>query len=222
MHDQTTASSRVWSGKTCGWALRNYAALIEKSVDFLLVPARNPDGEKKLEFLALSPSHTTPLLQQGSVVVWESKIINEYIDEAFTGKPLMPANLALRAKLRNLNYYCDQVLMPLFSRIVRNDDPAQALTELRARIVEFEAYAFAEGWAGPYWNDADYSLVDICYLNFFDNLDYLNRASITEPMVLTQRLQDWQTAIEARPSTIRARAIMREFAKNETETLVRS
>lgn len=221
LKDSLPDSVRIYSSRICGWAIRNYSALIEKEVEFLLISAKDPTGDKTPEFLALSPVQQTPVLQHGEVIVWDSKIINEYIEEAFSGHSLIPSGPAERAQLRNLTHYCDDVLMPLISRVIRKDGQDHSGNELANRISSLESFAFVKEKNGPYWAGSKFTLLDICYLNFFDNLDYLNNCADIPQTELSQRLQEWKNAIEERPSVISARKIFEEFASNDITIAIR-
>ena len=82
----------IFTSEHCGWAQRNYAALLEKGEAFSLVPSKGPDGEKTAEFLSLTPLGLTPVLRNGTYVVWDSTLINLYIDARFDDRPLMPSD----------------------------------------------------------------------------------------------------------------------------------
>ena len=51
-------------------------------------------------YLKLNPNAVVPTLVHDGVVVIESSVINEYIDDAFEGAPLRPGNPAAKARMR--------------------------------------------------------------------------------------------------------------------------
>lgn len=215
-----SVETRLYSSRICGWAKRNYAALLEKRVTFELVPANDEHGHKTAAFLDLSPSRKTPVLEHGTTVVWESRIINEYIEEAFQGVSLMPADPSLKARARNLGIYCDDILMPLISKIVQSQTPDDEVDSLQSAVDSLEAFAFPSGHVGPYWMDQAFSLADVCYLNFFDNLKYI--ATKPDPVIvqLGPRLRSWGESIASRDSIVHAEEIARQFAINEVNTII--
>jgi len=56
--------------------------------------------QHKPEFIALSPKALVPVLVHDDQVILESSVIVEYLEELFPEKPLFPASLAERAKVR--------------------------------------------------------------------------------------------------------------------------
>src|SRR5690242_17476606 len=99
----------IYSSATCGWAIRNYAALYEKGVSFNVVDVKT-STENRAAFLRYFPYALTPGLRHGETAVWDSVLINEYIDSAFPGVPLAPSDAVRRARARQWIYHCDNVL----------------------------------------------------------------------------------------------------------------
>ena len=54
--------------------------------------------EKPKVFLELNPYGKVPVLIDGEAVIYESAIINEYLEEKFTQIRLMPTDLTQRAR----------------------------------------------------------------------------------------------------------------------------
>jgi glutathione S-transferase len=46
-------------------------------------------NNKPANFVRISPHSRVPVLLHGEVKLWESAVINEYLDEAFPDSPLM-------------------------------------------------------------------------------------------------------------------------------------
>ncbi len=115
-------------------------ALMEKGVAFHshYLDLLNFDQHRP-EYLAINPQGTIPAMLHGSRVLTESTAIMEYVDEAFSGPPLMPRDPRDRWRVRWWMKFMDQWLGPSFSMIgwsvfvgpaVRSRDPA----ELKAAI----------------------------------------------------------------------------------------
>ena len=62
------------------------------------------------EFLALNPAGVVPVLRHGNLVLPESSVINEYLDERFPTPRLTPEDPAERARMRNWVKLQDEVL----------------------------------------------------------------------------------------------------------------
>ena len=80
--------------------------LAEKNLPYEVVPIDLRKQEQKApEFLKLSPYGKVPVLSDDGTVLYESCIINEYLNEKYPNPPLMPADLGKRAKARILADY---------------------------------------------------------------------------------------------------------------------
>lgn len=110
-------------------------ALMEKGVPFdsHYTDMLNFDQHRP-EYLAINPQGTIPAMKHGDRVLVESTAIMEYVNEAFAGPDLMPADPRDRWRVRWWMKFMDQWLAPSFSMIgwsvfigpvVRQRDPAE-------------------------------------------------------------------------------------------------
>ncbi|MEX0803052.1 MAG: glutathione S-transferase family protein [Candidatus Binatia bacterium] len=80
--------------------------LAEKNLPYETVPIDlRAQAQKTPDYLKLNPYGKVPVLTDDGTVLYESCIINEYLDEKYSKPPLMPADLAKRAKARILIDY---------------------------------------------------------------------------------------------------------------------
>jgi glutathione S-transferase/GST-like protein len=95
--------------------------------------------QHKPDYLAINPLGTIPAMTHGDLVLTESTAIMEYVEEAFDGPALMPADPVAKWRIRWWMKFMDQWLAPSFSMIgwsvfvgpsVRSRDP----DELEAAI----------------------------------------------------------------------------------------
>ncbi len=84
--------------------------LAEKDLSFtnFEVDWRNEDHLSSW-YLAINPNGVVPTLKHGTRIVIDSSVINEYLDEVFPNKPLLPREPYARAKVRSWRQYIDEV-----------------------------------------------------------------------------------------------------------------
>lgn len=88
----------LYSGTTCPFSQRCRIVLYEKGMDFQIMDV---DLFNKPEDLAvMNPYNRVPVLVERDLILYESNIINEYIDERFPHPQLMPADPVMRARAR--------------------------------------------------------------------------------------------------------------------------
>lgn len=88
----------LYSGTSDPFSQRCRIVLYEKGMDFQVVDV---DVYNKPEDLAvMNPYNRVPVLVERDLVLYESNIINEYIDERFPHPQLMPADPVMRARAR--------------------------------------------------------------------------------------------------------------------------
>ena len=98
----------LYSGITDPFSHRCRIVLYEKGMDFEIIDV---DLMNKPEDLAvMNPYNTTPVLVERDLVLYESNIINEYIDERFPHPQLMPADPVMRARARLFLFRFEQEL----------------------------------------------------------------------------------------------------------------
>jgi glutathione S-transferase len=80
--------------------------LAEKNLPYEIVPIDLRKQEQKApEYLKLNPYGKVPVLTDDTTVLYESLIINEYLEEKYPNPPLMPKDLGRKAKARILVDY---------------------------------------------------------------------------------------------------------------------
>jgi glutathione S-transferase len=80
--------------------------LAEKNLPYEIVPIDlRAQQQKTPDYLKLNPYGKVPVLTDDATVLYESLIINEYLDEKYPNPPLMPKEPAKKAKARILVDY---------------------------------------------------------------------------------------------------------------------
>jgi glutathione S-transferase len=160
----------LYSYAACPFAQRTRMVLAEKRIEFEL---HEVDLDNRpANWREISPTGKVPLLRHAGEAIYESAIINQYLDEAFPAHPLMPATPLGRAQARIWMDHCDQRFLPVMHGLMRaraDEEKRPAANEKAlAALRELETRGLAHSGDGPYWFGADVSLVDFQYLPFFE------------------------------------------------------
>lgn len=147
----------LYSGNDCPFSHRARIVIGEKniSVDIINVDATNlPE-----DLIDLNPYHTLPTLVDRELVVYNSQIIMEYLDERFPHPPLMPVDPVSRARARLMLYRIEQDWYNSLEAIHAGKDSAAA-TKNR-KILRDSLTASAPLFAQKtFFMSDEYSLVD--------------------------------------------------------------
>jgi glutathione S-transferase len=188
------------SFKTCPWVQRSAIILREKRTEFELrhiEPDNRPDW-----FLAISPHKKVPVLRiDDRVSLFESNAINEYLDETIAPR-LHPADPVDRAINRAWTDY-----VPTFAAAVTatayadtEADYDKAAAQIPVPFERLERALERQG-DGPFFNGADYSLVDAAYAPFLQRYLFLDRVRKLGCIENYPRLKAWAEALMNRAST---------------------
>jgi glutathione S-transferase len=104
--ERSTAVIKLYDFKSSPNCQRVKIVLAEKNLPYDIAPIDLRAHEQKTpEYLKLNPYGKVPVLTDDATVLYESLIINEYLDEKYPNPPLMPKDPAKRAKARILIDY---------------------------------------------------------------------------------------------------------------------
>lgn len=196
------ADIELFSKATCPYAQRAQMALIEKGLPYCLTEIDTND--KPSWFNAVSPYAKVPVLRHGDALVYESRIVNEYLDEAFPAPPLLPLTPAARAQARVWIDYCDSQLLPAMSAfLIDQRNPEKQIKNrelLRQRFLFIEQEGLRKLSNGPYWLGNTVSLVDIQFMPMFERSPCYVEQWDAPAASEFSRLQAWISAMQERQS----------------------
>jgi RNA polymerase-associated protein len=121
----------LYSGTTCPFSQRCRIVVFEKGMDFEIIDV---DIHNKPEDLAvMNPYNEVPVLVERDLILHESNIINEYIDERFPHPQLMPADPVMRARARLFLFRFEQELF-VHVKTLENGASGKEATKAREAI----------------------------------------------------------------------------------------
>jgi len=128
---------RLYDSQTSPNCHRVKIVLEEKQLPYELMPVDLKEGEqKKPDFLRLNPYGKVPVIIDGETVLYESCIINEYLEEHYPDRPLMPKDRAERARIRILIDYGLNHFAPPYQKL-RQELRWKAENERDRQIIEY-------------------------------------------------------------------------------------
>ncbi|NUE65749.1 MULTISPECIES: glutathione S-transferase N-terminal domain-containing protein [Snodgrassella] len=160
----------LYAGMTCPFSQRCSFVLYEKGMDFEI---KDVDVYNKPEDLAImNPYNQVPVLVERDLILYESNIINEYIDERFPHPQLMPADPIMRGRGRLVLYRLEK---ELFSHVLVLENPESSnkdMNKAREAITQgltMLAPAFSKN---KYIIGDDFSMIDVALAPLLWRLDH--------------------------------------------------
>jgi len=187
-------SLHLISFKTCPFVQRAVITLKHKHIDFDITYidlAEPPDW-----FLELSPLGKVPVLKVDDEVLFESAVINEYLDE-ITGGELQPSEPLARAKNRAWIEFASNMLGNLYMMKMSKDK--ERYNKYRDSLVsQFHRIEERLG-DGPWFNGEEFSLADTAFAPLFQQNSVAgNKLSVLDPESMP-KVNAWAQRLLALP-----------------------
>ncbi len=139
------------------WSHRTRIVLAEKGIAVDIVdvePGRFPE-----DLLDLNPYHSVPTLVDRDLVLYDSRVIVEYLDERFPHPPLMPVDPVSRAQFRVALYRIERDWYAAAAALDRQADRRQVSHD--RQVLRDTIVAYADLFRiKPWFMSDDYSLLD--------------------------------------------------------------
>jgi stringent starvation protein A len=150
----------LYSGTTCPFSQRCRFVLFEKGMDFEI---RDVDLFNKPEDInTMNPYGQVPVLVERDLTLYESNIINEYIDERFPHPQLMPADPVQRARVRlMLLNFEREMFVHVQTLETRNDKLEKQKEKARAAIRDQLTQVSVQFTKNKYMLGEEFSMVDV-------------------------------------------------------------
>lgn len=147
----------LYSSPTCFQSHRTRLVLAEKNIGIDVVEADS--GNLPEDLLDLNPYHTLPTLVDRDLVLYDARVIIEYIDERCPHPPLMPVDPVSRAQFRLALYRIERDWYPLADELQRTSDRKQT-TRARKQLEESIVASADVFGAKRFFLSDEFSLVD--------------------------------------------------------------
>ena len=178
---------KLISFKVCPFVQRSVILLKEKGVDYDIeyIDVYNPPEW----FLEISPTGKVPVMQvKEGVVLFESAVISEYIDEVFEPQ-LHLSDPLIKAQNRAWIEYTSPLYMGTFNIIMakKKEDMEKALEEFSKNLSGLNDAKQKQPW----FNGDDFSLVDIAAAPIFTRTKFIKEHCQLDLLEDFPALQQW-------------------------------
>jgi glutathione S-transferase len=190
---------KLYNTQRCPYARRTRIVLYEKGIEF---EAHEVDlSNKSEEFLSVSPYGKVPVLAVNGMSLYESNVVNEYLDEVHETPRLMPENPEQRALARSWMAFADDYFFPFIFRIrmgsqrgFSEEQIQEAKEKLQDSLSRLERQLEGEEYLV-----GEYSLADIAHAGNFHRLRELaERGDV--PLQEYPNVVAWMERLEDRKS----------------------
>ena len=159
----------LYSGTTCPFSQRCRLVLFEKGMDFEI---KDVDLFNKPEEISqMNPYGQVPILVDRDLVLYESNIINEYIDERFPHPQLMPADPVMRARARLFLFNFERELF-VHVQALENGSVPKAIERARLTIRDRLGQLAPILLKNKYMLGDDFSMLDVAIAPLLWRLDH--------------------------------------------------
>ncbi len=160
---------KLYDTLTCPYGQKVRIVLAEKSLTYDLVQVDLAAGEhRKPDFLRLNPFGRVPVLVDDEVTVYDSTIINEYLEDEYPEPPLLPPVGASgqRARARLFEDFADTSFTPQVGQLIaelakpeaeRDPNRVQRLRQSVERVLDYVNRELA----GQQFLAGEFSVADI-------------------------------------------------------------
>lgn len=146
----------LYTGSNCPLSHRARIVLTEKNIAAEIIEVNQDKIPEDL--MAINPYCTLPTIVDRDLVLYNSKIIMEYLDERFPHPPLMPVDPVSRAQTRLMLYRIDRDWYSLLADLdsTHLERKIKAQKSLRDSILAIADFFEQK----PFFMSEDFSLVD--------------------------------------------------------------
>jgi len=204
---------KLYSGPLSLFTAKTRIVLAEKGLDYERIDVGWSRTDRYLphhpEVVAINPKRQVPCLVDGDVTLYDSSVINEYLDERYPTPPrLMPTEPGARARCRLLELECDEVFFPHVWDLIETSfypgtpDPARVAAAQEGATAYYRK--LERELTGREWIGGDYALPDVGFAVFMTSSTMLG-APIPASL---PKLTSWMERVSARPAVAKEIADM--------------
>jgi glutathione S-transferase len=161
---------KLYNYPDCPYCQKVRVVLAEKDLSYEVVSVDLRKNEQKTaEFLRLNPYGKVPVLEDEEMIIYESTIINEYLEDEYPVPALMPEDSAGRARVRMLEDYGDNIFLPQTSLVLaelaraEGEADAEKLSRYKAGLLRSLEW-LNSSLEGREYLVNDFSMADVAFV----------------------------------------------------------
>lgn len=173
------------SFKLCPFVQRAVIVLKKKNIDFDItyIDINNPPEW----FKEVSPLGQVPVLKVGDDVLFESSVIQEYVDEV-TPPSLQPVDPLVKAKNRAWISFGGDILMAMHGMMTTEESVSN---EKRQVVLQKLQQLEAEHSGGSFFNGSDFNMIDAAYAPMLMRMSFIKQITGADLLSDTPKLAKW-------------------------------
>jgi RNA polymerase-associated protein len=146
----------LYSDPTCPYSHRTRLVVAEKGINVEIVDAQ--PGHLPEDLIDLNPYNSMPTMVDRDLVLYDSRVIMEYLDERFPHPPLLPVDPVSRAKSRLVQHRIENDWYGLITDLGSRSE--KRVTKARKTLADGLQASGDVFSAMPFFLSAELSLID--------------------------------------------------------------
>lgn len=194
---------KLYNLNLSNFASKSRLVIYEKGLNIEMAPI--PGGQLgSPEYAQINPLGKTPTLDADGVIIPESEVINEYLEDKFPTPALMPKSPEGRAKVRIITRFHDLYLEPPLRALFGQMNPktrdekvvGEKVTDFKNRLDQLEKMIADGGFACG----SDFTLADCALVPTMFFVTNLMPVFGVKPLDGHPKIAAWWTHAQSRPS----------------------
>ena len=187
-------------------AISNYCAktrVVLRHKELAWTEVVPPDGYGSVAYKQIIPAGSIPGMIDQGVVLSESEVINEYLEDRYPEPAMLPSDPAARARTRMISRWHDLWVEPPIRQLFRHMSPSlrdaafvtDRVAAMQKRLDQLDGFIEPR----PFAMGSTLTLADCAWPATFVMFDHM-LATLGQTWRLSPKLRAWRNALETHPA----------------------
>lgn len=177
---------RLVSFKLCPFVQRSVITLLYKKIPYEITYINLEEPPEW--FKEISPLGKVPVLSVDDTPLFESAVINEYLND-LTGGDLLPNDILQKARCRGFIELATEATFALIGLFRAPDE--KTFMEKQTALTGYLKHLEVTLGKGPYFLDDTFSLVDTAWAPFFMRYELISQLAAIDLIVDDSKINNW-------------------------------